>query len=59
MRTTTTQEDRDFAQALDFSTNLEQAASYIAENFPPEDVYEERQLREWALDHGFIEKPED
>jgi hypothetical protein len=58
MRTTTQQEDKDFIQALDFGALLEQAADYIAENFPPEDVYEERQLRNWALDNGFVEKEE-
>lgn len=59
MRTTSQQEDKDFARALDFGPILEQPADYIAENFPPEDIYEERQLREWAIEHGFVEKEDD
>jgi hypothetical protein len=38
------------------STLLELAGEYIAENFPPEDVYTENQLRDWALDNGFVER---
>ena len=56
MRITTQKEDRDFAQALDFGTLLEQAADYIAENFPPEDVYPVQELRDWAIDNGWVEK---
>ena len=56
MRSTTQKEDRDFAQALDFGTLLEQAADYIAENFPPEDVYPVQKLRDWAIDNGWVEK---
>ena len=59
MRATTTHEDREFSSAFDFGNLLEQAAEYIAENFPPEDVYTVNQLRDWALDNGFVEKDEE
>lgn len=32
------------------------AEKYIAENFPPEEVYEEQRLRDWAIDNGWVEK---
>ena len=58
MRTTTSTEDDDFLEKLDLVPQalLERAAEYIAENFPPEDVYEEQQLRDWAIENGFEEK---
>ena len=59
MRATTTHEDREFASALDFGSLLEQAAEYIADNFPPEDVYPVQKLRDWAVDNGFVEKDEE
>ena len=47
------------AMDLDHKTLLERAADYIADNFPPEDVYEDQQLRDWALDNGFVEKSDE
>jgi hypothetical protein len=50
MRATTTSEDDDFLEKMDLvpKTLLERAAEYVAGNFPPEDVYEEQQLRDWT-----------
>ena len=58
MRSTTSNEDDDFLVAMDLEhkTLLERAAAYITENFPPQDVYDEQQLRDWAIDNGFVEK---
>ena len=61
MRNTTSNEDDEFLESMDLvpKTLLERAAEYIAGNFPPEDVYEEQQLRDWAIDNGFVEKEEE
>jgi hypothetical protein len=56
LRKTTSKEDEDFIKEMLSSTLLELAGEYIAENFPPEDVYTENQLRDWALDNGFVER---
>lgn len=56
MRTTTSREDKEFSDAMNLGDLLEQAGGYIAENFPPEDVYTKDQLRDWAIDNGFVEK---
>jgi hypothetical protein len=56
MRRTTAKEDEDFIKELISSTLLESAGQYIAENFLPDDVFSEDQLREWATENGFVEK---
>ncbi len=56
MRSTTNREDAAFLSALNLENALELAAEYIADNFPPEDVFTKDQLREWALENGFVEK---
>lgn len=58
MRRTTSNEDNAFLakMGLEHQTLLERAAEYIAENFSPEEVYEEQRLRDWAIDNGFVEK---
>ncbi len=55
MRKTSGKEDEDFIKEIISSTLLESAGEYISENFPPEDVYSEEQLCEWALANGFVE----
>ena len=56
MRTTSGSEDQDFVKSVISETLLEQAAEYIADNFPPEDVYPVQKLRDWAIDNGWVEK---
>ena len=59
MRKTTGNEDEAFIKEMISRTLLESAGEYIAENFPPEDVYSEDQLRDWARENGFVEKEEE
>jgi hypothetical protein len=57
VRSTTSNEDDEFLENMGLIPKdlLERAAEYIAGNFPPEDVYEEQQLRDWAVENGFKE----
>jgi hypothetical protein len=56
---TSSKHDREFLDdALDFLRNdglLEHALAWIASNLSPEDVFPERELREWAKENGFTE----
>ena len=45
---------------MDYQTYVEvdddEIIDYIRMNMRPEDVFSEAELREWALDNGFIEE---
>lgn len=57
---TTCQQDRDFLEmflesaSIDFDTAL--VLVWVAENFAPEDVYDEMALSDWAIANGFVEE---
>ena len=48
-------EKEQFAKDV-FYTTLDDAIEWIKENLDPNDVFNDRELIEWALDHGFVEK---
>lgn len=37
---------------------LDEAKSFIAENYSPEEVYDEIILKEWATNNGFVREEE-
>ena len=49
MRITSAFEDKEFGQEF-----LGQILAYIADNFEPEDVFDEDVLRQWAKDNGYV-----
>jgi hypothetical protein len=56
MRATSTRQDSDFISEVISSTLLEQAMQFIADNFEPEDIFEEDVMREWANENGYIKE---
>lgn len=52
---TTTKQDRNFLDEVFGSSMLEKAIEWIASNMEPEDVFSERQLKEWADAAGLVE----
>ena len=48
MRITSTFEDKEFGQEF-----LSQILDYIADNFEPEEVFDEDALQQWAKDNGY------
>ena len=56
MRATSTRQDSDFIREVISSTLLEQAMQFIADNFEPEDIFEEDVMREWANENGYIKE---
>ena len=56
MRATSTRQDSDFIREVISPTLLEQAMQFIADNFEPEDIFEEDVMREWANENGYIKE---
>jgi hypothetical protein len=56
MRATSARQDSDFIREVISSTLLEQAMQFIADNFEPEDIFEEDVMREWANENGYIKE---
>lgn len=52
-------QNKDFRDQLISESLLENALDWIANNLPPEDVFSEAQLEEWAIDTGFIKPDQD
>lgn len=48
-------EKEQFAKDVFYAT-LEDIIEWIKKNLNPDDVFNDRELIEWALDHGFVEK---
>jgi hypothetical protein len=53
---TTTQQDKQFIEDMISSTLLEQAIAWIKDNFSPEDIFDEKELRQWAESSGYVEE---
>ena len=53
---TTTKQDRNFLDEVVGSELLAKAIEWIAQNMEPEDVFSERQLKEWAENAGLVEE---
>ena len=53
---TSTRQDSNFISEMFSSTLLEQAMQFIAENFKPEDIFEEDEMKEWANENGYIKE---
>ena len=56
MRSTSARQDSDFISEVISSTLLEQAMQFIADNFEPEDIFEEDVMKEWANENGYIKE---
>lgn len=45
---------------MDYTTEIkiddDEIIAYIQKNKRPDEVFEERELRDWALDNGFVEE---
>ncbi len=52
----TARDNNAFAERLLVSWPLDEAIDYIKGNLNPQDVFDERDLREWALENGFVEE---
>ena len=48
-------QNEDFMKKIMVSNALTEAIDYIRYNFTPEEIFYERDLRQWALDNDFIE----
>ena len=46
-----------FWETLYSSSALGDAIEWITGQFNPEDIFDEKQLEEWALDNGFVKEP--
>lgn len=53
---TSTRQDSNFISEMFSSTLLEQAMQFIADNFEPEDIFEEDVMKQWAEDNGYIKE---
>ena len=53
---TSARQDSNFINEMFSSTLLEQAMQFIADNFEPEDIFEEDILKQWAEDNGYIKE---
>ena len=53
---TSTRQDSNFISEMFSSTLLEQAMQFIADNFEPEDIFEEDVMKEWANENGYIKE---
>ena len=48
-------QNKDFIEKMLVNNALNEAIDYIRDNFTPEEIFYERDLRQWALDNDFIE----
>ena len=53
---TSARQDSNFINEMFSSTLLEQAMQFIADNFEPEDIFEEDVMKQWAEDNGYIKE---
>ncbi len=53
---TTAQQDREFIEDLIPSALLEEAIEWIGSNLNPADVFETKDLEEWAENNGYVEE---
>jgi hypothetical protein len=51
---TSSSEDRRFSEFIGEYISLEGVLQYISMNFTPEQVFENKQLEEWARDNNFV-----
>ena len=56
VKQTTSQQDRNFIEQFVREINLDTLfiLDWVTDNFDPEDVFENDQLEDWALDNGFV-----
>ena len=53
---TTAYQDERFIAAVISKTLLEESIEWIASHLSPEDVFDEKALRNWAESYGMVEK---
>jgi len=55
---TTGEQDREFIKMLgeNISVDASYVLDWVADNFAPEEIFDEETLRQWALDSGFVEE---
>jgi len=53
---TSARQDSNFINEMFSTTLLEQAMQFIADNFEPEDIFEEDVMGQWAEDNGYIKE---
>lgn len=53
---TSARQDSNFINEMFSTTLLEQAMQFIADNFEPEDIFEEDVMKQWAEDNGYIKE---
>lgn len=51
---TSSKQDYEFREALIPKSLLEDAIEWIITNLTPEDVFNKKQLEEWAEDNGYV-----
>jgi hypothetical protein len=51
----TAKQNREFSDIILNQDPLDEAIEYIKKNFNPEDVFDDKELAQWALDNGFKE----
>lgn len=49
-------ENKAFAKAIFPTWPLDDAIGWIQSNMEPEDVFDTKQLSQWAIDNGFVEE---
>ena len=53
---TTAQQDRDFRDHLINTAILEEAIEWIRKNLNPGEVFDEKDLKTWAEENGYMEE---
>jgi len=52
-RVTTKREDREFSESIIPDTLLELSLDWISSHMKPEDVFDEKDLADWAIGQGY------